>query len=57
MTVIWLLGNFLAGEGGAILKKLNQKEHKSLPLLMTDILRPYVPEYRGDVERDGESIL
>ena len=24
---------------------------------MTDILRPYVPEYKGDLEKDGESIL
>ncbi|XP_064603677.1 inositol-trisphosphate 3-kinase A-like isoform X2 [Liolophura sinensis] len=50
-------GNFLAGEDGAILKKLNQKEHKSLPLLMADILRPYVPEYRGDLEKDGETYV
>lgn len=51
------LGNFQAGDSGSILKKLCPKEHKCLNKLMVDILRPYVPEYKGDVEKDGESIL
>ena len=50
-------GNFKAGESGTILKKLCPKEKKCLSILMQDILRPYVPEYMGDVERDNESIL
>lgn len=50
-------GNFRAGESGTILKKLCPKELKCLQRLMTDILRPYVPEYKGDVENDGDSIL
>ena len=54
---LFLAGNFRAGESGSILKKLCPKEHKCLQTLMTDILRPYVPEYKGDIEKDGESIL
>ena len=50
-------GNFRAGEQGTILKKLCPKEQKCLEALMTDVLRPYVPEFKGQVERDDESIL
>lgn len=50
-------GNFKAGDSGTILKKLCPKEKKCLTILMQDILRPYVPEYMGDVEKDSESIL
>lgn len=53
-----MTGNFQAGDAaGTILKKLSPREHKCLQRLMTDILRPYVPEYKGEVEREGESIL
>ena len=50
-------GNFRAGEQGTILKKLCPKEQQCLQSLMTDVLRPYVPEFKGLVERDDESIL
>ncbi|KAL1509111.1 hypothetical protein ABEB36_003905 [Hypothenemus hampei] len=46
-------GNFKAGpDQGTILKKLCIKEEKCFQVLMKDILRPYVPEYRGLVARD-----
>lgn len=47
-------GNFQAGDPGAILKKFDKKEHRSFNILMKDVLGPYVPEYRGEVEKDGE---
>ena len=50
-------GNFQAADNGTILKKLCPKELRCLKTLMTDVLRPYIPEYRGDVIRDDESIL
>ncbi|XP_013410107.1 inositol-trisphosphate 3-kinase B isoform X2 [Lingula anatina] len=46
-------GNFKAGDQGTILKKLCSKEQTCLQQLMKDIIRPYVPEYKGEVERDG----
>ncbi|ELU17198.1 hypothetical protein CAPTEDRAFT_133411 [Capitella teleta] len=49
---------FQAGEQqGTILKKLCPKEHYCLQALMTDILRPYIPEYKGDVEKDGDKFI
>ena len=50
-------GNFKAGEFGTILKKHTQKEQWALRKLMADILRPYIPEYKGLVEKNSESIL
>lgn len=50
-------GNFKAGDSGTILKKLCPKEKKCLSILMQDILRPYVPEYMGDVEKDNEKYI
>ena len=51
-------GNFHAGEQpGAILKKFDSKECKSFHKLMKDVLRPYVPEFRGEASKDGERIL
>ena len=50
-------GNFQAADNGNILKKLCPKELRCLKTLMTDVLRPYIPEYRGDIIRDDESIL
>ncbi|XP_045174206.2 inositol-trisphosphate 3-kinase A-like isoform X4 [Mercenaria mercenaria] len=47
-------GNFQAGDPGAILKKFDKKEHRSFNILMKDVLRSFVPEYRGEVEKDGE---
>ncbi|XP_030760959.1 inositol-trisphosphate 3-kinase B isoform X1 [Sitophilus oryzae] len=50
-------GNFKAGpDQGTILKKLCVKEEKCFQVLMKDVLRPYVPEYKGLVASDdGES--
>ncbi|XP_066254078.1 uncharacterized protein [Euwallacea similis] len=46
-------GNFKAGpDQGTILKKLCVKEEKCFQVLMTDVLRPYVPEYKGLVASD-----
>ncbi|XP_065157998.1 inositol-trisphosphate 3-kinase C isoform X2 [Atheta coriaria] len=46
-------GNFKAGpDQGTILKKLCEKEEKCFKLLMKDLLRPYVPEFKGLVTSD-----
>lgn len=52
-------GNFKAGpDQGTILKKLCPQEEKCFQLLMKDILRPFVPEYKGQVTcEDGELYL
>lgn len=49
-------GNFKAGpEQGTVLKKLCPKEEDCFRVLMKDVLRPYVPEYKGQVtSEDGE---
>lgn len=49
-------GNFKAGpEQGTVLKKLCPKEEDCFQVLMKDVLRPYVPEYKGQVtSEDGE---
>lgn len=51
-------GNFKAGpEQGTILKKLCPKEEKCYKILMKDVLRPYVPEYKGQVTcEDSDAI-
>lgn len=52
-------GNFKAGpEPGTVLKKLCPKEEDCFQILMSDVLRPYVPEYRGKLTNDdGELYL
>uniref|UniRef100_A0A1A9ZED8 Kinase n=1 Tax=Glossina pallidipes TaxID=7398 RepID=A0A1A9ZED8_GLOPL len=52
-------GNFKAGpEQGTVLKKLCPKEEDCFQVLMKDVLRPYVPEYKGQVtSEDGELYL
>ena len=57
LCVLFMTGNFRAGEQGTILKKLCPKETTCLQELMLDVLRPYVPEYKADVLCDGNSIL
>lgn len=49
-------GNFRAGpEPGTILKKLCPKEQLCFQVLMKDVLRPYVPEYKGYITcQDGD---
>ena len=51
------LGNFKAGSNGAILKKASKAEILCLRKLMDDVLRPYIPEYKGEVKEDGERIF
>ncbi|XP_022110910.1 inositol-trisphosphate 3-kinase B-like isoform X2 [Acanthaster planci] len=50
-------GNFKAGECGTILKKHTPKEQWALRKLMADILRPYIPEYKGIVEKNSEKYV
>ncbi|XP_031638732.1 inositol-trisphosphate 3-kinase A-like isoform X4 [Contarinia nasturtii] len=52
-------GNFKAGpDQGTVLKKLCPKEELCFSYLMRDVLRPYVPEYKGQVTSDdGELYL
>ncbi|OWF54515.1 Inositol-trisphosphate 3-kinase B [Mizuhopecten yessoensis] len=47
-------GNFQAGEPGGVLKKFDPHEEKALVKLMKDVLRPYVPEYRGHVIKNND---
>jgi 1D-myo-inositol-triphosphate 3-kinase len=48
-------GNFKAGlDSGTVLKKLSPKEEICFRALMKDVLRPYVPEFRGVVDGDGD---
>uniref|UniRef100_UPI00398EFA3D inositol-trisphosphate 3-kinase B-like n=1 Tax=Pristiophorus japonicus TaxID=55135 RepID=UPI00398EFA3D len=47
-------GSFKAGANGKILKKHCECEQRCLDQLMADALRPYVPAYHGEVEKDGE---
>lgn len=50
-------GCFKPGENGMILKKSTEKERECLAQLMKDILRPYIPEFRGEVNKGGERYL
>ena len=45
------------GDNGTILKKCDPRECKSLCNLMNDPLKDFVPEYKGEVNRDGNGIL
>jgi hypothetical protein len=58
-VAVFFAGNFKAGpEQGTILKKLCPKEELCFQVLMKDVLRPYVPEYKGHVTcEDGDCIL
>ncbi|KXJ72383.1 hypothetical protein RP20_CCG018192 [Aedes albopictus] len=51
-------GNFKAGpDQGTVLKKLCPKEEKCFKVLMKDVLRPYVPEYKGHVNSDDATYI
>ncbi|KAK0054916.1 inositol-trisphosphate 3-kinase B, partial [Biomphalaria pfeifferi] len=50
-------GNFHAGEAGSVLKKLDSREQTCFIKLMSDPLKHCVPEYRGDVEKNGELFI
>lgn len=46
-------GNFKAGfDPGTVLKKISPREELCFKSLMTDVIRPYVPEFRGTVNGD-----
>uniref|UniRef100_A0A3P9PBR8 Kinase n=1 Tax=Poecilia reticulata TaxID=8081 RepID=A0A3P9PBR8_POERE len=47
-------GSFKAGANGRILKKHCECEQRCLSRLMEDVLKPHVPGYHGDVEKDGQ---
>ncbi|XP_033241155.1 uncharacterized protein IP3K2 isoform X1 [Drosophila pseudoobscura] len=51
-------GNFKAGpEPGTVLKKLCPKEEECFQILMQDLLRPYVPVFKGQVtSEDGDPV-
>lgn len=50
-------GSFRAGECGTILKKFCEKEQKALIGLTKDVLRPYIPEYKGVVTKESEKYV
>ncbi|KAK3593427.1 hypothetical protein CHS0354_020186 [Potamilus streckersoni] len=50
-------GNFQAGEQGSVLKKYDKGEQVAISKLMKDSLRPYVPEYKGEIEKNGERYI
>ncbi|XP_062503678.1 inositol-trisphosphate 3-kinase B-like isoform X2 [Corticium candelabrum] len=47
-------GSFKPGNGGTILKRETPKERDCLTQLMKDVVKPYVPEYYGQVKENGE---
>lgn len=50
-------GNFKAGsEPGTVMKKLTPKEEICFKELMQDVMRPYVPEFKGVVNGDDEEV-
>ena len=40
-------------ENGTIMKKSDSNENNALQKLMSDELRPFVPEFKKVVEKDG----
>ncbi|CAL8286941.1 unnamed protein product [Lota lota] len=50
-------GNFKAAGEGSILKKFSENEKQCFERLSGDALQPFVPQYLGVVEKDGESFL
>lgn len=50
-------GSFKAGEEGTILKKYAENEKLCFERLSGDVLKRFVPTYRGTVEKDGELFL
>lgn len=56
-VVLFIAGNFQAGEKGSVLKKYDSREQKAFLKLNDDILRSYVPEYRGVVAKNADRIL
>jgi len=53
-----LLGSFRSGGGkGTVLKKCSKMESTAIKSLMSDIMKPHVPEFKREVETDGDCIF
>ncbi|CAL8295949.1 unnamed protein product [Arctogadus glacialis] len=50
-------GNFKAAGEGSILKRFSENEKQCFERLSGDALQPFVPQFLGVVEKDGESFL
>ncbi|XP_041917924.1 inositol-trisphosphate 3-kinase B-like [Alosa sapidissima] len=50
-------GNFQLSEGGEVLKRWSETEGACLSLLMSDVLRVFVPRYYGPLSRNGNDYL
>ncbi|XP_069036463.1 inositol-trisphosphate 3-kinase B-like [Lepisosteus oculatus] len=50
-------GNFCPSGGGEVLKRFSVTEGACLQSLMSDVLRPFVPQYRGPTTRGGQTYL
>ncbi|XP_062405171.1 inositol-trisphosphate 3-kinase B [Sardina pilchardus] len=50
-------GNFQLSEGGEVLKRWSETEGACLSLLMSDVLRVFVPRYYGPLCRNGNEYL
>ncbi|XP_066506030.1 inositol-trisphosphate 3-kinase B isoform X2 [Hoplias malabaricus] len=50
-------GNIQLGEGGEVLKRFNEVEDSCLQALMSDPLRCFVPQYYGNISRNGERYI
>ena len=57
VVFFFIVGSFKAGKHGTILKKASSNEIECLCKLMKDVLRPYIPEYKGQVHEKDECIL
>ena len=55
MELCLVAGNFMpGGENGTILKKSGMNERIALRQLLDDSLRNFVPEFKREVDQDGE---
>lgn len=53
-----VLGSFRSGGGkGTVLKKCSKMEATALKCLMLDIMKSHVPEFKREVETDGECMF
>lgn len=53
-----LLGSFRSGGGkGTVLKKCSKMEATAIKNLMFDGMKPHVPEFKREVETDGDRIF
>ncbi|XP_046372706.2 inositol-trisphosphate 3-kinase A-like [Haliotis rufescens] len=50
-------GSFQAGESQTVLKKLLERERQCYVNIQCDLLKDFTPEYRGEVQKQGETYL